>query len=102
MAGTPTLHKPGVAGRIGGSLRTTTIIQNISSHLGKRSRRVKRSMNSYQRQRRVAMAMTETEPRRKVLRCTEHVRKLREALSECVSKQCLESTSNRLRPPEIN
>lgn len=35
-----TLHKLGVAGEIGGSLRTTNIIKNVNSHLGERTRRV--------------------------------------------------------------
>ena len=102
MEETLTLHKLGVASEMGRSLRTTNIIENVNSHLGARTRRVKRWMNSDQRQRWVAMAMLETEPRLRTLRCAEHLPKLQEALSECVPKQYLESTSNRLRPPELN
>ena len=102
MEETLTLHKLGVAGEIGRSLQTTNIIENVNSHLGERTRRVKRWVNSGQRQRWVAVAMWETEPRLKPISCAKHLPKLQKALSECVSKQYLESTSNRLRPPELN
>ena len=102
MEETLTLHRLGVADEIGRSLQTTNIIENVNSHLGERTRRVKRWINSNQRQRWTAMAMWETEPRLKPISCAEHLPKLQEALSECVSKQYLESTSNRLRPPEVN
>ena len=97
-----TLHKLGVAGEIGGSLRTANIIKNVNSHLGERTRRVKPWMNSDQRQRWVAMAMWETEPRLRPLNCAKLLHKLHKALSECVSKQYLESISNRLRALEVN
>ena len=50
MEETLTLHKLGVAGEIGRSLRTTNIIENVNSHLGEQTRRVKRCMTSDQRQ----------------------------------------------------
>ena len=102
MEETLTLHKLGVAGEIGRSLQTTNIIENVNSHLGERTRRVKRWVNSGQRQRWTAMAMWETEPRLRPLNCAKHLPKLQDALSEYVSKQYLESTSNRLRPLEVN
>ena len=102
MEETLTLHKLGVASEIGISLRTTNIIENVNSHLGVRTRRVKRWVNSDQRQRWVAMAMLETESRLTMLPCAEHLPKLQKVLKKCVSKPYLESTSNRLWPPEIN
>ena len=84
-----TLHRLGVASKMGVSLRTTNIIEHINSHLGERTRRGKRWMNSDQRQCRVATAIGETEPRLKALRCAAQSTLLssQEALSECVSKQ---------------
>ena len=61
---------------IGVNLRTTNIIENVNSHLGVRTRPVKRWMNSDQRQGWVAMAMLETEPRLTALRCAELLPKL--------------------------
>ena len=97
MEETLTLHRLGLASVFGRSLQTTNIIENVNSHIGRRTRRVTRWVNSYQRQRWVAMAIRETEPRLGVLRCAEHLPKLQKALSESVSKPYLSPTSNRLR-----
>lgn len=97
MVGTLTLHKLGMSGPIGRSLQTANIIENVNGHLGHRTGRVKRWMHSDQRQRWVAMSMWETEPRLRAPPCAEHLPKLPRALSACVSKQYLESTSIRVR-----
>ena len=99
---TLTLHKLGLVGELGGSLQTTNLIENVDSRLGARTRRVKRWVNSHQRQRWVAMAILETEPRLKKIPGAEHLPKLQKALAERVPKSFIASTSNRLRPPEVN
>ena len=99
---TLTLHRLGVAGEPGCSLRTTNLIENVNSRLGARTRRVKRWVNSNQRQRWVAMAIRETEPRLRKLPGAEPLPKLQKALAERVPKPYVESTSNRLRPPKVN
>ena len=97
MEETLTLHRLGVAAELGHSLRTTNIIGTVNSHLGHTTHQVKRRMDSDQRQRRIALAMWETEPRLKVLPCASHLPALHKALAACVSKQSHQSTWNRLR-----
>ena len=95
-----TLHKLklGVARELGRSLQTTNIIEHVDRHLAARASRVKRWVNSSQRQRRIVMALLETEPRLSKLGCAADLPKLQKALSDCVSKPNLQSTSNRLLP----
>ena len=99
---TLTLHKLGVATDLGRSLQTTNLIENVNSRLGARTRRVKRWMNSDQRQRWGAMALRETEPRLCKLPDAEPLPKLQKALSDRVPKPYIASTSNRLRLPQVN
>ena len=74
---TLTLHRLGVAGELGCRLRTTNLIENINSRLGARTRRVTRRVNSDQRQRWIAMAIRETEPRLRKLPGAEPLRSCR-------------------------
>lgn len=99
---TLTLHKLELVGKLGGSLQTTNLIENVNSRLGARRRRVKRWVNSVQRQRWVAMAIVETDPRLRRIPGADHLPKLQKPLAERVPKSYIASILNRLRPLAVN
>ena len=97
-------HNPWAANSLAEGLEETLTLHKLGlvGELGARTRRVKRWVNSHQRQRWGAMAILETEPCLKKIPGAEHLPKLQQALAERVPKSYIWSISNRLRPPEVN
>jgi transposase-like protein len=87
MEETLTLHRLGLFEQLGKSLKTTNCIENLNSQLGKYIRRVKRWMDSDQRQRWVAMAMLEIEAKMRRIDHPEHLALLREALHQSIQQK---------------
>jgi len=87
MEETLTLHRLGLFEELGKSLKTTNCIENLNSQLGKYIGRVKRWMDSDQRQRWVAMAMLEIEAKMRRIDHPEHLALLREALQQSIQQK---------------
>jgi transposase-like protein len=79
---TLTLHRLGLFEQLGKSLKTTNCIENLNSQLGKYIGRVKRWMDSDQRQRWVDMAILEVEAKMRRIDHPEHLALLRKALQQ--------------------
>jgi len=77
---TLTLHRLGVFEALGKNLKTTNGIENLNSQLIKYIGRVKRWMDSDQRQRWIAMGLVEIEQRMRRVDHPEHLAQLRTAL----------------------
>jgi transposase-like protein len=77
---TLTLHRLGLFEQLGKSLKTTNCIENLNSQLTKYIGRVKRWMDSDQRQRWVAMGLLEVEQKMRRVDHAEHLPLLRAAL----------------------
>jgi len=84
---TLTLHRLGLFERLGKSLKTTNCIENLNSQLGKYLGRVKRWMDSDQRQRWVAMGLLEVEQKMRRIDHAEHLPLLRKALLRHIEQQ---------------
>lgn len=78
---TLTLHRLGLFAELGQSLKTTNIIENINGLLERRTNRVTRWKTSDQRQRWVATALLEIEPRLRTIRGYRHLPALRTAMA---------------------
>ena len=79
---TLTLHRLGIFGVLGKSLKTTNCIESILSQVGRRCRNVGRWHNSSQRQRWMASALLDIEPRLNRIQGYKHLPKLREAIQK--------------------
>lgn len=77
---TLTLHRLGVYGVLGCSLKTTNCIESVNALIEERCAKVDRWQNSSQRQRWLATALLEVEPRLRKIKGYRHLAKLREAL----------------------
>lgn len=77
---TLTLHRLGVYGVLGCSLKTTNCIESVNALIEERCAKVDRWQNSNQRQRWLATALLEVEPRLRKIKGYRHLAKLREAL----------------------
>lgn len=77
---TLTLHRLGVYGVLGRSLKTTNCIESVNALIEERCAKVDRWQNSNQRQRWLATALLEVEPRLRKIKGYRHLVKLREAL----------------------
>ncbi len=77
---TLTLHRLGVFGVLGKSLKTTNIIESINAQAEERCGRVDNWKNSSQKQRWLAAALMDIEPRLRRLSGYRHLPKLREAI----------------------
>ena len=77
---TLTLHRLGVYAVVGRSLKTTNCIESVNALLEERCAKVDRWQNSSQRQRWLATALLEVEPRLRKIKGYRHLAKLREAL----------------------
>ena len=77
---TLTLHRLGVYGVLGCSLKTTNCIESANALIEERCAKVDRWQNSSQRQRWLASALLEIEPRLRKIKGYRHLAKLREAL----------------------
>ena len=83
---TLTLHRLGLFDELGVSLKTTNCIESLNSQLGKYLGRVKRWMDSDQRQRWVAMGLLEAEQRMRRINHPEYLLLLRKALLKNTSQ----------------
>ena len=77
---TLTLHRLGVFGVLGRSLKTTNILESVNSQAEERCDRVDHWKNSNQRHRWLAVALMDIEPRLRLLMGYRHLPKLREAI----------------------
>lgn len=77
---TLTLHRLGMFKELGISLKTTNIVENINGLLEQRTARVTRWKTSDQRQRWVATALLEIEPRLRIIKGYTHLPTLRRAM----------------------
>jgi len=77
---TLTLHRLGVYGVLGRSLKTTNSIESVNALIEERCAKVDRWQNSNQRQRWLATALLEVEPRLRKIKGYRHLAELREAL----------------------
>ena len=78
---TLTLHRLGVYGVLGCSLKTTNCIESVNALIEERCAKVDRWQNSSQRQRWLATALLDVEPRLRKIKGYRHLTKLREALT---------------------
>lgn len=79
---TLTLHRLGLFEELGKSFKTTNMIENVNGLLERYTGRVTRWRNSEQRQRWVATALLEIEPRLRTVKGHRHLPKLRQAMRE--------------------
>lgn len=77
---TLTLHRLGVYSVLGRSLKTTNSIESVNALIEERCAKVDRWQNSNQRQRWLATALLEVEPRLRKIKGYRHLVRLREAL----------------------
>jgi len=77
---TLTLHRLGVYGVLGCSLKTTNCIESVNALIEERCAKVDRWQTSSQRQRWLATALLEIEPRLRKIKGYRHLAMLREAL----------------------
>jgi putative transposase len=84
---TLTLHRLGIFEILGTAFKTTNAIENVNKLLAIYTDRVCYWKNSEQRQRWVATALLETEPRLRKIRGYEHLPQLRAALAQFVGKR---------------
>lgn len=77
---TLTLHRLGVYGVLGRSLKTTNCIESVNALIEERCAKVDHWKNSSQRQRWLASALADIEPRLRKIMGYRHLPKLREAL----------------------
>lgn len=83
---TLTVHRLGLFKNLGESFKTTNCIENVNKLLATKTDRVDRWQNSNQRQRWVATAMLEIEPRLRKVRGHKFLKELRSAMKAHVSK----------------
>jgi transposase-like protein len=84
---TLTLHRLGLFRELGRGFKTTNAIENVNSLLGIYTDRVDYWKNSEQRQRWVATALLETEPKLRKVSGYQHLRQLRSAMAQFIGKQ---------------
>ncbi|MDI6817349.1 MAG: transposase, partial [Actinomycetota bacterium] len=77
---TLTLHRLSLYGVLGCSLKTTNCLESVNSLVEERCQKVDCWKNSKQRQRWLAAALTDIEPRLRRIKGYRHLSKLREAL----------------------
>jgi len=99
---TLTLHKLGVDEELRKSLRTTNIIENLNSTIGRRLNRIKRWWNSSQRQRWIVMAILNAEEGFKELPGKKHLPNLQAALQKCVPTPYNGESQSRSESPNSN
>jgi putative transposase len=92
---TLTLHRLGLYGVLGRSLKTTNCLESVNALVEERCAKVDHWKNSSQRHRWVATALVDIEPRLRKVRGYRHLPKLREALKRELKIE--ETTSTRLK-----
>lgn len=91
---TLTMHGLGLIDELGRSLKTTNAIENLNGQLEKRIGRVKRWMNSDQRQRWVAMSLLDIEPRMRRIDSFDKLPLLRAALIDYIENKRQKAAEN--------
>jgi putative transposase len=84
---TLTLHRLGLFAKLGTSLKTTNCIESVLSQAGRITRRVSRWRNSSQKQRWVATALLEIEPKLRKLKGSLYLSQLRAAMQAEITKK---------------
>lgn len=84
---TLTLHRLGVFEELGISLKTTNCLESIMAQVGLRTDKVDYWKNSNQKQRWVATALLDIEPRLRKIKGHRHLPKLRSALQEEIAQR---------------
>lgn len=84
---TLTLHRLGVFEELGISLKTTNCLESIMAQVGLRTDKVDYWKNSNQKQRWVATALLDIEPRLRKIKGYRHLPKLRKALQEEIAQR---------------
>lgn len=84
---TLTLHRLGMFEKLGRSFKTTNAIENVNSLLGIYTDRVDYWKNSEQRQRWVATALLQIEPKLRTVSGYKHLPQLRTVMAQLVGKQ---------------
>jgi hypothetical protein len=79
---TLTLHRLGLVGTLGTSLKTTNCLESIMAQVGQRTDKVDRWINSGQKQRWVASALLDIEPRLRRIKGYRQLPLLRAALEQ--------------------
>jgi transposase-like protein len=92
---TLTLHRLGVYGVLGHSLKTTNCLESVNAVVEERCAKIDHWKNSSQRQRWLATALVEIEPRLRKVMGYRHLPKLREALKRELKIE--EQTSTRTK-----
>jgi len=95
---TLTLHRIGFADKLGDSFKTTNCIENVNSQISIYVSRVRRWHNSDHRQRWLATALLETEPRLRKVKGREHLVELKAHIKELkerneTGQQCMEEAA---------
>jgi transposase-like protein len=93
MEETLMLHRLGMFEKLGRSFKTTNCIENVNKSLEVYTGRVTRWQNSDQRQRWVATALLEIEPRLNCVTGHEHLQELREAMKRFVAARRKQETA---------
>jgi putative transposase len=93
MEETLMLQRLGMFEKLGKSFKTTNCIENVNKSLGVYTDRVDRWQNSDQRQRWVATALLEIEPRLNCVMGHEHLKELREAMKRFVTARRKQETA---------
>lgn len=84
---TLTLHRLGVAGELGRSFKTTNMLESVMAQVEQRTGKVDRWRTSDQKQRWLASALLDIEPRLRRVRGYRALPKLREALQRMLRKE---------------
>ena len=92
---TLTLHRLGVYGVLGRSLKTTNCLESVNALVEERCAKVDHWKNSSQRQRWLATALVDIEPRLRKVMGYRHLPKLREALKRELNIEDKKSTTSK-------
>jgi len=95
---TLTLHRLGLADKLGASFKTTNCIENVNSQISIYVSRVRRWHNSDHRQRWLATALLETEPRLRKVKGRAHLVELKARIKELkegneTGQQCIKEAA---------
>ncbi len=90
---TLTLHRLGVFATVGISLKTTTCLESLHALVGQYTDRVDRWRTSDQKQRGVAAALLEIEPRLRRIKGYQHLPQLRAALQAEIAATTVSATA---------
>jgi len=84
---TLTLHRLGLFGRLGVSLKTTNCLESVNAQIARTTRRIGRWRNSNQKQRFLAAALLDIEPRLRRIKGRRHLPLLQAALEKETSQR---------------